>query len=86
MMWEIFSGGQRPYGDVTNGEVEMMIRNGQLLKRPDKCPIEMYQIMLMCWNREPSKRPTFAGLMEELTSVAELVMPDQKKWKRSFSQ
>jgi hypothetical protein len=89
MMWEVFSGGLRPYDDVI--DVEHKIVGGDLLKRPEKCPIEMYKLMLMCWNREPSKRPSFAVLLEQMSAVAEAVLPgyldlNAKRWNRSFTQ
>jgi hypothetical protein len=32
---------------------------GGRLDRPDACPLELYQVMLRCWDAEEAKRPSF---------------------------
>ncbi|XP_078612992.1 tyrosine-protein kinase HTK16-like isoform X1 [Branchiostoma floridae x Branchiostoma japonicum] len=62
-LWEMFSYGQQPYGDMTGAQVIQFIEEeGKRLSKPDKCPEKVYQIMLRCWSYEPSQRPTFQML------------------------
>jgi len=51
-MWEIFSGGETPYGrtkniDVVNG----VCHQNQRLSRPPKCPDVFFGFMYACWNQ-----------------------------------
>ncbi|XP_069578144.1 macrophage colony-stimulating factor 1 receptor 2-like [Brachyistius frenatus] len=36
-----------------------MIKDGRHMDQPDFAPVEMYQLMTLCWNLEPTDRPTF---------------------------
>jgi len=33
---------------------------------PENCPREMYEIMLMCWKKNPQERPTFEFLFNTM--------------------
>lgn len=69
LLWEIFSFGARPYSDLTNADVVKNVLSGYMLPRPDRCPQGVYDIMLQCWNRLPSKRPWFYTLRPELEDI-----------------
>ena len=43
--------------------------NHQRLERPECCPMEMYRLMLKCWEHEPNDRPTFSEVMRNLAQV-----------------
>ncbi|KAK2140672.1 hypothetical protein LSH36_1280g00006 [Paralvinella palmiformis] len=58
-MWEIFSGGKLPFGDVTNEEVKQKVLNGQRPIKPRNCSGEIFDIMNQCWMQQPYNRPTF---------------------------
>ncbi|KAK6619535.1 hypothetical protein RUM43_012292 [Polyplax serrata] len=79
-LWEMFSFGQQPYGDLKGSEVIKLVEQGERLSRPDKCPEEVYKIMEQCWNFDPSLRPTFAQLLNifstdpEYINIRELVI------------
>ncbi|XP_063714928.1 tyrosine-protein kinase ABL2-like isoform X2 [Symsagittifera roscoffensis] len=67
-LWEIFSYGLRPYGNMRSSEILDMIDRGARLKCPPNCPPEMYSLMLRCWEYEEADRPTF----EEIYQVVEI--------------
>lgn len=67
-LWEIFSYGLRPYGNMRSNEILDMIDRGARLKCPPNCPPEMYSLMLRCWEYEETDRPTF----EEIYQVVEI--------------
>ena len=60
--WELFSYGQQPYYGLTNEEVCKHVRNAQTLECPENAPQEIYDLMLDCWNMEPSERPNASEL------------------------
>lgn len=64
-LWEMYSRGQVPYGEETPGfKATEMINNGERLSKPNDCPLDVYQIMLGCWNFHPQNRPTFEFLIK----------------------
>ncbi|XP_020510956.2 macrophage colony-stimulating factor 1 receptor 2 [Labrus bergylta] len=60
LLWEIFSLGKSPYPNVAvDTNFYKMIQNGRHMDQPDFAPVEMYQLMTLCWSLEPTDRPTF---------------------------
>ena len=45
------------------------LKKGARLEQPDECPTELYEIMLKCWNEDPTMRPTFEVLCEEINGI-----------------
>jgi tyrosine-protein kinase len=71
-LWEMFSYGDHPYGDLTGTQVlEMVEERGYRLSRPKACPGAVYDIMLLCWSLEPTNRPTFAKLHSTMSNSDE---------------
>ncbi|KAF7258576.1 hypothetical protein EG68_04236, partial [Paragonimus skrjabini miyazakii] len=68
-MWEIVSGGIKPFVDLTNAEAAELVLRGQRLKRLSNCPPNLYVLMLECWNTNPQRRPTFASLKPKLREL-----------------
>uniref|UniRef100_A0AAY4B9T6 receptor protein-tyrosine kinase n=1 Tax=Denticeps clupeoides TaxID=299321 RepID=A0AAY4B9T6_9TELE len=61
MLWEIFSLGKSPYPEImVDPRFYKMIKDGYHMSSPDFAPPEIYNIMEMCWNLEPTLRPTFS--------------------------
>jgi len=67
-MWEIFSRGLEPYTGMTNLEVLKKIKDGGSLSefKPDSTPESTFDLMKKMWHVEPSSRPTFQEIGEEL--------------------
>lgn len=63
-LWEMYSFGMPPYGDMNSTEVINMIECGKRLPKPLDCPENVYEIMSSCWNYDPKNRPTFRYLTE----------------------
>ncbi|XP_060621413.2 macrophage colony-stimulating factor 1 receptor isoform X1 [Anolis sagrei] len=60
LLWEIFSLGRSPYpGMKVNSKFYSLVKQGYHMGRPDFAPDDMYKIMTVCWNLEPTRRPTF---------------------------
>ncbi|XP_019717685.1 KIT proto-oncogene, receptor tyrosine kinase b [Hippocampus comes] len=65
LLWEIFSLGNSPYPGMQVGSTfYRLIQEGHRMSKPEFAPIEMYDMMLSCWNQDPLKRPSFRKLVE----------------------
>lgn len=68
VLWEIFTYGKQPWFELSNSEVITAVSDGQLLRRPDNCPDEVYQVMLSCW-KAPNERATMNQLHIMLSNL-----------------
>ncbi|XP_048359730.1 tyrosine-protein kinase SYK isoform X2 [Sphaerodactylus townsendi] len=62
LMWEAFSYGQKPYKGMKGGEVSQMIERGERMERPPACPLEVYDLMKLCWTYDADNRPGFSAV------------------------
>ena len=75
-LWEIWTFGALPYGELTGREVLEQIEQNVRLDKPDGCPSNVYGTMMKCWAYEREARPTFLKLTKELKSF---LTPDMAK-------
>ena len=72
-MWEIFTlAKEQPYNDMSDElvvEDALKGKNRKILARPDMCPLEVYKIMLECWEHNSDQRATFDQLFQLLTTI-----------------
>lgn len=62
-LWEMFTFGEDPWVGLNGSQILRKIdREGERLHHPDACPPDVYQLMLQCWDKTPSERPTFAAI------------------------
>ncbi|KAM4571352.1 tyrosine-protein kinase Srms [Fundulus diaphanus] len=73
LLYEMMSRGKMPYEGKTNKEVMDILTSGYRLPSPNRCPQNIYRIMLDCWHSEPSKRPSFHALQSQLDSIYERI-------------
>ncbi|GMR39050.1 hypothetical protein PMAYCL1PPCAC_09245, partial [Pristionchus mayeri] len=67
LLWEMYTNGAKPYGEIDSADIYKYLTERNIrLSKPEKCPEEIYSTMLECWNIEPSDRPTFTQLLEDL--------------------
>ncbi|XP_070547509.1 tyrosine kinase receptor Cad96Ca-like [Ptychodera flava] len=64
LLWEIFSFGVTPYRSMNITDVLSKLRAGHRLPIPERCSNDVYSIMEMCWQRDPSNRPTFDDMVQ----------------------
>ncbi|MED6234962.1 hypothetical protein ATANTOWER_010237 [Ataeniobius toweri] len=62
VLWEIFSHGMQPYYGMSHEEVIYYVRDGHILSCPENCPLELYNLMRLCWSTHPSERPSFSSI------------------------
>uniref|UniRef100_A0A673AB97 Platelet-derived growth factor receptor alpha n=1 Tax=Sphaeramia orbicularis TaxID=375764 RepID=A0A673AB97_9TELE len=70
LLWEIFSLGGTPYpGMVVDSSFYNKIKSGYRMSKPEHAPLDVYEVMMKCWNSEPEKRPSFLGLSDTVSSL-----------------
>lgn len=67
--WEVMSYGERPYWNWSNQDVIKSIEKGYRLPAPMDCPEAIYQLMLDCWQKERTHRPTFQSIVNTLDKL-----------------
>ncbi|XP_030379373.1 ephrin type-B receptor 1-B isoform X2 [Scaptodrosophila lebanonensis] len=70
VLWEVMSYGERPYWNWSNQDVIKSIEKGYRLPAPMDCPEALYQLMLDCWQKQRTHRPTFASIVSTLDNLA----------------
>ncbi|XP_068944241.1 tyrosine-protein kinase Fer isoform X4 [Petaurus breviceps papuanus] len=73
LLWETFSLGVCPYPGMTNQHAREQVEQGYRMSAPQKCPEEIYKIMLRCWDYKPENRPKFIELQKELAAIKKKV-------------
>lgn len=69
-IWELLEFGSRPYADYKACEVPEKIEAGVKLKMPEICSLDVYCILLSCWQIDADSRPTFKELVIEFQKFA----------------
>ncbi len=54
---------------MSNAEATEKILSGYRMPPPPDCPPEIYELMLQCWQRDPSLRPSFKQLSTSLDEI-----------------
>jgi len=69
-MWEVYSFGQIPYAWMSNQEVYESVVNGAfLLKKPERCPEEIFSLIRDCCKPDPTSRPNFPEVARRLEKM-----------------
>ncbi|KAG9509366.1 Activated CDC42 kinase 1, partial [Fragariocoptes setiger] len=89
-LWEMFSFGQEPWVGMSGGDIVAALDQGKHLPCPSSCPPNIYNVMLQCWQMNPSQRPGFSSLGQYLSTSYPLEVkvvcqfgPDDPNRKRS---
>lgn len=62
-LWEMFTFGEDPWVGLNGSTILRKIdREGERLRHPEACPPDVYELLLQCWDKTPSERPTFAAI------------------------
>lgn len=71
LVWEVFSGGRRPYGGMRPDAVAKAVCSGEASSRigqhtwSDGCPSTVHSLVRRCWETAPRARPAFAEIHAE---------------------
>lgn len=75
VMWELLTG-EEPYADLHYGAIIGGIVSNTLRPPvPEPCDPEWKSLMEWCWAAEPSERPSFTEIANELRSMASKIPP-----------
>merc|ERR1719342_59547 len=70
-LWEMFTFGEEPWIGLNGSQILRKIdRDGERLHHPPACPPDIYQLMLQCWAKMPTDRPTFEALKDFLAETS----------------
>ena len=72
LLWEIFTLGKSPYPGIPADQhfYEQLVK-GYRMEQPDKCPQTVYNMMINCWQSNPTHRPSFTQLANALGCLIE---------------
>ncbi|OMO52255.1 Phox/Bem1p [Corchorus capsularis] len=75
VMWELLTG-EEPYADLHYGAIIGGIVSNTLRPAvPESCDPEWRSLMERCWSSEPSERPSFTEIANELRKIASKIPP-----------
>ncbi|XP_013387866.1 tyrosine kinase receptor Cad96Ca-like [Lingula anatina] len=69
LLWEIVTLGSSPYPGMSAKQVMEAITEGYRMPQPPHCSQDMYNIMLSCWEDNPSSRPLFKAITVSLSDL-----------------
>jgi serine/threonine protein kinase len=70
-MWECYSDGDRPYGEMSNMLVLIRVEQGYTLEKPRACTPAAYMLLAACLESDVAQRPAFAEVVERLEALAQ---------------
>ncbi|XP_032176069.1 macrophage-stimulating protein receptor isoform X1 [Mustela erminea] len=76
LLWELLTRGAPPYPHMDPFDLTQFLAQGRRLPQPEYCPNSLYAVMLRCWAADPTVRPTFTVLVEEVEHVAARLLGD----------
>lgn len=93
ILWELLTGGS-PYESLQIESFEELIdeicTKGTRERIPKDCPVALRNLILACWKSEPSARPPFLSIIQQLDdAIGEVAISDKEgkeMWKRNFLQ
>ncbi|XP_061180685.1 tyrosine-protein kinase Fer-like [Saccostrea echinata] len=69
LIWEVFSSGLLPYADMNQKETVKKVTEGYRMPSPKGTPKACYDLMLKCWEKEPTNRFQFDAVVEKLNKI-----------------
>ncbi|WKY16234.1 hypothetical protein Q1695_001148 [Nippostrongylus brasiliensis] len=66
LLWEIMTMGGTPYPTIAMPQLYSVLKGGYRMEAPQKCPGEIYDLMVSCWQEKREKRPTFKMIVDYL--------------------
>eukprot|EP01118_Nematostelium_gracile_P020292 TRINITY_DN9803_c0_g1_i1.p1 TRINITY_DN9803_c0_g1~~TRINITY_DN9803_c0_g1_i1.p1 ORF type:complete len:145 (+),score=24.17 TRINITY_DN9803_c0_g1_i1:3-437(+) len=81
--WEIFEWGTVPFVRMTNNEVYDAVMKGTRLEQPDRCPDQIWEIIMNCWKEKMSERPSFDSISSSLSSY--VLLKSEREYKAESS-
>ncbi len=80
LLWEITTLAGSPYPGVQPENLFRMLKSGYRMPCPDNCSLDLYDVMLHCWQSDPGDRPTFSELKDTLDAFLESCLNDSSTY------
>ena len=61
--------GGSPYPGIPMVDLIEHLQQGHRMGKPEFCPEELYDVMKLCWESDPEKRPIFQWLETQLENT-----------------
>lgn len=71
-LYELFSFGAMPYGDLSNNEALLAVISGVRPEIPDQTPAAMAALMRDCWALAPEERPVAEDLLIRIKELQQV--------------
>ncbi|XP_023229778.1 tyrosine-protein kinase JAK2-like [Centruroides sculpturatus] len=69
-LWEMFSYGKNPIiPGISDTKLAEALQKGTRLCCPESCPVEIYRLMIECWDSDSHKRPSFSDIREQIEDL-----------------
>ncbi|XP_065281541.1 uncharacterized protein [Dermacentor albipictus] len=75
LLYEIITFASFPYQGLSNNQVLEYVKGYKTLPVPNGCKPELEALLLRCWARSPSQRPTACEIVEILANDSKLISP-----------
>ncbi|XP_038048240.1 tyrosine-protein kinase receptor Tie-1-like [Patiria miniata] len=69
VLWEIATFGATPYPGIQSKLLAERLQEGYRMPKPENCADEIYDLMMKCWQPQPSHRPSFKEITEALENM-----------------
>uniref|UniRef100_A0A8C6HUN3 Tyrosine-protein kinase receptor n=1 Tax=Mus spicilegus TaxID=10103 RepID=A0A8C6HUN3_MUSSI len=66
VLWEIVTLAEQPYQGLSNEQVLKFVMDGGVLEELENCPIQLQELMRLCWQHSPRLRPTFVHILDRI--------------------
>ncbi|XP_055700304.1 tyrosine-protein kinase receptor torso-like isoform X2 [Phlebotomus papatasi] len=77
LLYEIITLGCIPYPTVQNDQLLVYLMSGSRMEKPSNCSDTLYELMMSCWLENPSLRPTFESIIQQLTDEKDNLVDDE---------
>ncbi len=69
-VWEVFSLGNVPWQGLGPLQIMDKLTEGDRLGRPERCPADVFELVMDCWAHKSQDRPSFAEVHKRLKLVS----------------
>ncbi|KAH0505924.1 Insulin receptor-related protein [Microtus ochrogaster] len=66
VLWEIVTLAEQPYQGLSNEQVLKFVMDGGVLEDLEDCPLQLQELMRLCWQPSPRLRPTFVHILDRI--------------------
>lgn len=69
LLWEIMMLGEYPYPTISSPRLYEALNRGYRMPRPTLCCYKLYEVMLACWDKNPTNRPKFGVIKDKIDNI-----------------